>query len=530
MIFILANNQEDGVSISFGNIKQHLWPDWKSRPEPYFIRPIGSININNIATIITQMTLSEKQLIQLIDQAFSASSETLCVEFKDCRDGLYKQLWKPITAFSNSPGGGVIVMGINEHPSTRKKTVVGGLALDLLQQNIISFLEQKIANKAKYEIKVINYSEHQLLALVLSETPKENKPCYYSDLGMDKGACVRAGNTNRQITEDELRSFLRYTPAYYFDKTVIMNAEIENLDQLKILAFLKTSAERKNREYHEKISNAVLKNLGIIAPHGDRTKPTLAGMLIFSTSQPQDFDELSRYVVRCVRYAGNAATTQIIDKSDIQGTLDVQTDEVLKFIQRNIRTEARIVGSKREERYEFPTLALREVVVNALVHRDYSNKGTYVQVTIFANRIEVSNPGTLPPGVTIENLKNAQFSRNNVIAQVMRDMDYMEEFGRGIDLIYSQMLEWNLPEPLFKNVSNVFKVSLLGKVFRELNERQVNIWNFLQDKSQITATLAHSMFSSVSRPTINNDLKKMQDMELIELKGSANNTYYIPRY
>lgn len=252
--------------------------------------------------------------------------------------------------------------------------------------------------------------------------------------------------------------------------------------------------------------------------------------MCFANKQPQDFDDLSRYIVRCVRFAGNSPSTPIIDKADIYGSLDNQVDDSLKFIKRNIKTEARIVGSKREERFEFPDLALREVVVNALVHRDYSNKGTFVQVTVFANRIEVLNPGTLPPGVTIENLKNSQFSRNNVIAQVMRDMEYMEEFGRGIDLIYSQMLEWNLPEPLFKNVANVFKVTLLGQGFRELNERQVKIWDYLQDKNQITALIAHSLFPKVSRPTINNDLKKMQDMELIELKGTANNTYYIPRY
>lgn len=473
--------------------------------------------------------ISDDELKQTIDRAINSATETSSIEFKDCRDGLYKQLWKPITAFFNSPGGGSIVLGIKENDTSKIKSVVGGLQLDNLQQNILSLMEQ-IANKADYELRVLEYENEQLLLICIAETPAENKPAYFTELGMDKGACVRAGNRNRQITEDELRAFLRYTPAYNYDKRIVSEGSITDLDSKKIESFLQNSARRTGRKFEGQINNNILKNLGLIAEYEDIFSPTVAGIMIFSKTPPQEYDELSRYMVRCVRYAGNSASTPIIDKADILGTLDLQVDDVLKFIHRNIRTEAQIVGSKRVEKYEFPDLALREAIVNALVHRDYSNKGTYVQVTIYANRIEVSNPGTLTPGVTIENLKNAQFSRNNILAQIMRDMDYMEEFGRGIDLIYAQMLQWDLPEPLFKNVSNVFKVTLLGENFRELNERQVKIWNYLQDRNQITATVAHSLFPNVSRPTINNDLKKMQDMDLIELKGVANNAYYIPRY
>lgn len=476
------------------------------------------------------MSITDDDLRKIVLDVINSSTETQGVELKDCRDGLYKQLWKPITAFSNSPGGGIIILGIEDNSSTHKKSIIGGLNLEQLQHNIVSLFEHEIINKADYELRVFDCDNKKLLAIIIQEIPKENKPCYFSELGMDKGACVRAGNTNRHITEEELRSFLRYTPAYNYDRRIVSETNLENLNKDKIKSFLSKSAARKGRDFGNISNDSVLKNIGILAEYDNVLSPTVAGMMIFSKTLPQDFDDLSRYLIRCVRYASNSSSTPIIDKADIYGTLDTQVDEVLKFIQRNIKTEARIEGSKRIEKYEFPDLALREVVVNALVHRDYSNKGTYVQIAVFANRIEVSNPGTLPPGVTIENLKNAQFSRNNVIAQVMRDLDYMEEFGRGIDLIYSQMLEWDLPEPLFKNVSNVFRVTLLGKSFQGLNERQVKIWNYLQDKNQITATLAHSLFPHVSRQTINNDLKKMQDMELIDLKGAANNTFYTPRY
>jgi len=256
----------------------------------------------------------------------------------------------------------------------------------------------------------------------------------------------------------------------------------------------------------------------------------LAGCLIFSKDAPQRINTLSRYVIRCVRYAGTSPSSPIIDQQDIFGTLDQQIDESHKFILRNIAFKANIVGTKRVERYEYPEDAIREVLANALIHRDYIVTGTYVQVNIFVDRIEISNPGTLPPGVTVENLKESQFSRNEVIANLMRGLDYMEEFGRGIDLVYARMLEWNLVEPLFKNRSNMFRVTLLGGRFKNLNERQVRIWNYLQDNNQITASQTHELFTTISRATVNIDLKKMVEMELINVKGYSNNTYYEPKY
>ena len=155
---------------------------------------------------------------------------------------------------------------------------------------------------------------------------------------------------------------------------------------------------------------------------------------------------------------------------------------------------------------------------------------TYTQVNIFSNRIEISNPGNLPPGVTIENIKDSQFSRNEIIATILKDMDYLEEYGRGIDIVFSKMREWGLLEPIFKNMSNMFRVTLLGEALKDLNERQVVIWNTLQDKRQITSKECKEMFPEVSRATIGVDLNKLVEMGLIIPRGSSINTYYEPQY
>ena len=303
------------------------------------------------------------------------------------------------------------------------------------------------------------------------------------------------------------------------------------LSEDRIKFFLEKSAKRTGRVFNSlaPLSQSLLKNLGIIERFENETFPTVAGFLIFSKEKPQNFDHFSRYVVRCVRYSGVTVASPIIDKADIDGLLDEQIDSIQKFILRNIPLNATIVGTKRIEKYEYPEEGLRELVANAVIHRDYRLTETYTQVNIFSNRIEISNPGNLPTGITVENIKEAQFSRNEITAGILKDMDYLEEYGRGIDIVFSRMADEGLLEPIFKNVSNSFKVILLGKVFTELNERQVSIWHVIHEKGKSTTRELMTHFDNkISRATISNDLNKLIELNLINLVGSASNTHYEP--
>jgi len=299
---------------------------------------------------------------------------------------------------------------------------------------------------------------------------------------MPNGACVRDGSTDRVIDDVELRSFIRHSSEYNFDKLPAEEGDLEQLSKKKIETYLEKSAERAGRSFPEDANwEKVLCNLGIATELEGKIVPTIAGLLIFSENDPQNLKEFSRYEIRCVAYKGNSTTKPIIDQQDVLGTLDEQIDESLQFILRNIPLRAEIEGSQRDDKYEYPQEVLREVLANAVIHRDYQITGTYTQVKVFDNRIEVTNPGTLPPGINIDNLVDSQFSRNEVIANSMRDLEYMKEFGRGIDMIYSKMDKWGLAQPLFKNSANTFKVTLLGDDFKDLNNRQVDIWYYLQD-------------------------------------------------
>ena len=475
--------------------------------------------------------MTDTEIISLIDKARKYRSETHNIEFKDARGGIPGDLWRPISSFSHRPGGGVIVFGIKEDRDNREITIVGNPDLALLQEQILSYVREKMQNCGSYELKIVEYESTPLIALSIQETQDELKPCFNKQLGLPNGGCIRVGNNDRVMTDAEMRTFIRNSSVFKFDKTQAVETKVEMLDLNKVEQFLKTSAKKVGRSRADNTpSTEVMRNLGIINNFKGKMYPTFAGFLIFSKDKPQQIGQYSRYVIRCVRYQGNTVATPIIDKLDIDGSLDDQVDVMQKFILRNISLKATIQGTKRVERYEYPEEAIRELIANAVIHRDYLITETYTQVNIFANRIEISNPGNLPPGVTIDNIKDSQFSRNEIIASILKDMDYLEEYGRGIDIVISKMREWGLLDPIFKNMSNSFRVILLGESLKDLNERQVTIWKTLQDRRKITSRECKEMFEGVSRATIGLDLNKLVEMELIVAKGSSINTYYEPQY
>lgn len=131
---------------------------------------------------------------------------------------------------------------------------------------------------------------------------------------------------------------------------------------------MKRGASTGRTSASTKVDFHVLKNLSVADTFKGKSKPTLAGALIFSKYPPQQAAPFSRYIIRCVRYKGASVSTPIIDKADIYGTLDKQIDETQKFILKNIRLSATIQGTQRVERYEYPLPAIREIVANAVIH------------------------------------------------------------------------------------------------------------------------------------------------------------------
>jgi ATP-dependent DNA helicase RecG len=475
--------------------------------------------------------MDESQVRQIIEEAIKLGSETSSVEFKDARGGFPKDTWKTVSAFSHRPSGGYIVFGVKEDRTNNTIEVTGTDHVAMLQERMGDLVSAHMSVVIRPEYFPMSINGKAVLVVYIAECPDQFKPYYYKAVGMPNGAYVRDGNTDRKITDEEMRRFLDNAKLSKFDSTQASDTKLDELSVPKIYELLARMGQRTKRDARiEEIGFDLLKNLGIADTFTGGNFPTVAGFLIFAKDKPQLKKSFNRYVVRCVKYKGSNVATDIIDKADIDGTLNEQIDAMQKFILRNIRTSAQIVGTKRVERYEYPEKAIREIVANAVIHRDYRITETYTQLNIFEDRLEVFNPGCLPPGVTVENIRDAQVSRNEIIAARLKDLDYLEEYGRGIDIVFTETERWGLLPPIFKNTTNSFKVILPGEKLSQLNDRQFRIWDYLVEYKKITATTCAEMLPDVSRATINNDLSKMQELGLIHSTGASYYTYYEPNF
>ena len=475
--------------------------------------------------------MDEHKVKQIIEEAIRLGSETSNIEFKDARGGFPRDTWKTVSAFSHRPGGGFIVFGVTEDRSRNSMEATGITELAVLQEKMSNVVSTQMSVVIRPEYFPMTLDGKTILVIYIPECSDQHKPCYHKGTGMPNGAYARDGNTDRKITHDEMLRFLDNAKLSKFDSTQALDTQLSDLSEKKMYDLLTRMGQRTNRDARiEEIAFDLLKNLGIADTFDSGNFPTIAGFLIFAKEKPQLKRSFSRYIVRCVKYRGSNVATDIIDKADIDGTLNEQIDTMQKFILRNIRTSAEIVGTKRIDRYEYPEKAIREIVANAVIHRDYRITETYTQVNVFEDRLEIFNPGCLPPGVTVDNIRDAQVSRNEIIAARLKDLDYLEEYGRGIDIVFTETEKWGLLQPIFKNTTNSFKVILPGEKLSKLNDRQFRIWDYLVEQKRITATACAELFPAISRATINNDLSRMQELGLIHSGGASMNTYYEPNF
>lgn len=470
--------------------------------------------------------MTESEIKKKLDYAIQINSELPELELKTATKNIPNDIWRSISAFAHRRGGGTIVFGIRQNYDEAKIEVAGCEDIDGMQTKLVEIFNDKMSFILRPTYYVMKIGAKSIIAVYVPECPREYRPCYFRPVGLPFGAYIREGITNRPITDNEFRTYVASSKQFQFDLSEAQNAELSDLSHEKIKILLEKRENSLKRGARSLIDNELLKNIGAVGDFGGTLKPTIAGFLLFANTIPQDRYQYERYTIRCVRFSGNDASSSIIDKLDVRGTLDTQIDDSYKFILKNIKKEAHISGTKRMEKYEYPENAIRELIANATIHRDYKIIETYTQIYIFKDRIEITNPGCLPPGVTVDNLKNAQFSRNAVIAARMNDLDYLEEYGRGIDIVFNQMEKWELPQPIFRNSVNSFQAILLGDLYRSINLRQLRIIDHLLLKKKLNIKYVMKILKGVPRITISSDLKKLVDLEIIEKKGSSVSTYY----
>ncbi len=402
--------------------------------------------------------MQTKDLIELIENIINLKTETSNIEFKKAKDGVPENLYDTFSSFSNTSGG-IIIFGVDEKNNYE---ICGINNPDIFQKKIT---EQSLMMEPKIR-PIITICEYEGKIIASAEIPELDifsKPCYYSGKGKMKGSYIRVGDADLPMSDYEIYSFDAFKYKTEDELRIKERIEKDIFNEIAINAFLdKIISLKPNLINLDK--DTILKMNGIIDKNN---YPTVCGIMNFG-KYPQIFSpNLDIVAVRCStnQYGiEDANGIRFIDNKRLDGTFNEMLRLAIAFVINNVKKATKINDNGiREDVLEYPIKAIREIILNALIHRDYSihTENDPIRLTIYDDRIEVSNPGGLYGRLTVDELGKVHSDiRNPFIASILEILEVTENRYSGIPTIYAEMRKAGLMEPKFESIRGTFKVTL----------------------------------------------------------------------
>lgn len=414
-----------------------------------------------------------------------------------------EKLIKTIVAFANGAGGTLLV-GVED----RTRQVCGVADPTKVEEQLANLMSDRIEPRLVPELQVLPWRKTYVIAVRVY--PSSIRPHWMKSLGPVQGVYVRVGSTNRQADPAQIEEIRRFVRGHTFDEEALPEMNTEAIDFRAASECFATV---------RKLRRTDLRTLQLTTTHQHREVPTVGGLLLFGKHRLTEFPEA---FVRAGCFAGTDKTS-IIDSADIQTFLPLAVEEALNFIKRNTRRGLTVQAARHTEAWEFPPVAVREAVVNALVHADYAQQGSSLKLAIFSDRIEIDNPGGLPPGLTLDDIRcGVSKLRNRVIGRVFHELGLIEQWGSGIQRMTSACLDAGLPEPEFEEISSGFRVTFRrqAKTGPRLDGMDQSILDFVRQSGGASTSQVATQVGRTSR-AIRDRLNRLVSLGLLVAVGSS---------
>lgn len=381
--------------------------------------------------------LGELEILKLIQ-----NRENSFVEFKE--DNVdNKKIAQEIIAFSNHKGG-YLFLGVNDEGNP-----VGLTRNDNEERimNITSSLIRPIIIPVYYETNI----EEQKIGVVEIENGS-NKPYYMEDksLGL-KSFFMRYGSTTRELKHrDELQRLFQSSQNIHYEIIPASYSVMEDINLEEVENFLNRTKGFIRKSSDTKI---ILRNLDILAETEKGLRPTIAGMLLFGKERVKNILPQSR--IMCIKIKGTNKTDKKEDVQWQESNVLTNCDNTFSFFKKYNTHSFNVNSVIRDDRFSYPEKAFRELIVNAIIHRDYTIAGSEIQVWIYDDRIEIKSPGSIPNTISVEKMKfGAKYHRNPVLAQFFYYAGFAEMMGQGIPMVDKWLEENGNPELEIKDNEN----------------------------------------------------------------------------
>lgn len=403
--------------------------------------------------------MTTEELYEKLNDIQKLKCELPTLELKSAEQGCPKHLYDTLSSFSNQDDGGIIIFGVDEERNFKEVGVYD-------PQDIQKKINEQCLQMEPAVRPLLTVAEKEGKFFVSAEIPGADiseRPVFYKGRGRLKGSYVRVGDSDEPMTEYEVYSYEAYRKKYQDDVRGIERASFASLNQGALAQYLELLKMGKPRlaaiPDDEIIELMSIKRDNLV---------TLSSVMLFSPYPQMFFPQLCIIATVIPGKELGAAGEQgerFSDNQRIEGTIPEMLESAIQFVIRNMKTRTVIdpETGKRKDCTEYPVIAVREAVLNALVHRDYSihTEGMPIQLIMFDDRLEIKNPGGLYGRIRIDQLGKVQpDTRNPVIASSLEVLKITENRYSGIPTIRRAMRECNLPEPVFSDERGNFTVKL----------------------------------------------------------------------
>ena len=436
-----------------------------------------------------------------------------------------RSLAQTLAAFSAADGG-LILIGVADDGS-----ISGVSNFERVRDNII--YEAAGRSHCEPQIQPIDVEKIKMTdgKIVVAVTVPADFETLHSVAGK---YFLRVGSRNEPLTPRELRRLMFSRGEVSFERLACENTGKKDIDQTLVSQFIQR--HQQSRRLLDISTEDLLVNIGCLIRKDNQYEPTNAGILLFC-QDPQLF--ILQSEITCVRFKGTDVI-EYIDRKDLRGPLPKIVEDAEAFIQKHMKVGGKIVGFRRHDYPEYPIEAVREIILNAVVHRDWGLTGQHIRIFMFDDRIEVHSPGKLMPGITVEQLrlgKSHSVLRNPAIVEVFKDLGVIEKLGSGIPRVLSLIKEHELRKPKFSESKVEFTVTLYGpgkefteteveKLLESLNPRQKDLREYFKTHERLTVTDYRAMHPDISERTARYDIESLVKKGILIKHGKRRGTYY----
>lgn len=424
------------------------------------------------------MTVVAADVPALVASLREQGTDAADVEAKASTRALPKSVRETLSAFSNDHGG-TLILGLAEEDGFATVKIEDP---SKIRDDLASLCADVMEPPVRADIEIVPFEGESLVVASIPELPPERKPCYVKDSGLYTGSFTRTGDGDRHLTQYEVGVLIANRGQPRDDIEPVAEASISDLDSVSLGRLLARVRERQPFAFAEQSDESVMQRLRILVDHQGQLVPSLAGLLALGVYPQQFFPQLNITFVSVPAKSKDqvlANAPRFLDNQTINGSIPAMVRESLRIITRNMSTRANVTGEGREDSFDYPLEALREAVVNALLHRDYSpgSRGTQVQVEMYQDRLMIRNAGGLFGTVTEEDLggEGVSSSRNSFLSILLTETAIpgtervvVENRGSGIPAMLATLRRAGMTTPVFTSRIASFSVtfpkhSLLGE-------------------------------------------------------------------